>query len=78
MLKKRTSMDKINEVLRLKYECHLSLRKIASCTKVSRSSISEILTRFDHYGVGWPLPDDPSEAQLAQMLYRDKTIYAAR
>lgn len=49
MPKKRTSMDKIKEVLRLKYECHLSLRKIASCTKVSRSTISEILTLFIAY-----------------------------
>lgn len=71
-------MDKIKEVLRLKYECHLSLRKIASCTKVSRSTISEILTRFEHYGVGWPLPDNHSEAQLAQVLYRDKTTSASK
>ncbi|EJE4164489.1 IS21 family transposase [Vibrio parahaemolyticus] len=78
MPKKRTSMDKIKEVLRLKYECHLSLRKIASCTKVSRSTISEILTRFEHYGVGWPLPDNHSEAQLAQVLYRDKTTSASK
>ncbi|EKY4883164.1 TPA: IS21 family transposase [Vibrio vulnificus] len=78
MPKKRTSMDKIKEVLRLKYECQLSLRKIASCTKVSRSTISEILTRFEHYGVGWPLPDNHSEAQLAQVLYRDKTTSASK
>ncbi len=78
MPKKRTSMDKIKEVLRLKYECHLSLRKIASCTKVSRSTISEILTRFEHHDIGWPLPDNHSEAQLAQMLYRDKTTSASK
>lgn len=78
MPKKRTSMDKIKEVLRLKYECHLSLRKIASCTKVSRTTISEILTRFESFGIGWPLPDSHSEAQLAQMLYRDKTTSASK
>lgn len=37
MPKKRTSMTNIKEVLRLKYECNLSARKIASCTVVQPS-----------------------------------------
>jgi predicted DNA-binding protein YlxM (UPF0122 family) len=47
MPKKRTSMTNIKEVLRLKYECDLSIRQIAACTKVGRSTISDILHRID-------------------------------
>ncbi len=73
MPKKRTSMTNIKEVLRLKYECNLSIRKIASCSKVSRSTISEILTRFDQSSISWPLPENDSDIELSQALYRDKT-----
>jgi transposase len=41
---------------------------------VSRSTISEILTRFEQYGAGWPLPSNYSEAELAAALYHDKTV----
>lgn len=34
MAKKRTPMNKIKEVLRLKYDCGLSNRGIASCLKL--------------------------------------------
>ncbi len=46
MAKKRTPMNKIKEVLRLKYDCGLSNRGIASCLKLGPSTISELLTRF--------------------------------
>lgn len=73
MPKKRTSMTNIKEVLRLKYECNLSIRKIASCSKVSRSTISEILARFEQSTMSWPLPENYSDTELSQALYRDKT-----
>ncbi len=46
MAKKRTPMEKIKEVLRLKYDCGLSNRGIAFCLKLSPSTISELLTRL--------------------------------
>ncbi|MCG3748763.1 hypothetical protein EXA20_17630, partial [Vibrio cincinnatiensis] len=56
-----------------KYECNLSFRKIASCSKVNLSTISEILTRFDQSSISWPLPENYSDIELSQALYRDKT-----
>lgn len=73
MPKKRTSMTNIKEVLRLKYECNLSTRQVASCTKVSRSTISEILSRFELSEMSWPLPKNCSDTELSKALYRDKS-----
>lgn len=71
MPKKRTSMTNIKEVLRLKYECGLSIRQIASCTKVSRSTISEIINRFAQGSLQWPLQPQQSESFLNQCIFRD-------
>ena len=67
-------MTNIKEVLRLKFACGLSIRKIAACTKVGRSTISEILTRFEKSKLDWPLPDNLSDTELSQVLYREKTV----
>ncbi len=72
MAKKRTPMNKIKEVLRLKYDCGLSNRSIASCLKLGPSTISELLTRFKHSPLGWPLPESCSDADLTQALYHGK------
>jgi transposase len=74
MTKKRTSMTNIKEVLRLKFACGLSIRKIAACTKVGRSTISEILTRFEKSKLDWPLRDNFSDSELSQVLYREKAV----
>ncbi|HCG6499207.1 TPA: hypothetical protein NJ192_004831 [Vibrio parahaemolyticus] len=66
-------MANIKEVLRLKYECGLSTRKIAACAKVGRSTISEILTRFEQSDLDWPLLGNYSDTELTQALYREKT-----
>ena len=72
MAKKRTPMNKIKEVLRLKYDCGLSNRSIASCLKLGPSTISELLTRFKQSELGWPLPESCSDADLTQALYHGK------
>jgi len=36
-------MTKIKEVLRLKFDCQLSNRNIATCVKIGCSTVSEIL-----------------------------------
>lgn len=72
MAKKRTPMNKIKEVLRLKYDCGLSNRSIASCLKLGPSTISELLTRFKQSQLGWPLPESCSDADLTQALYHVK------
>jgi transposase len=67
-------MTNIKEVLRLKFECGLSIRKIATCTKVGRTTISEILSRFEQSELSWPLPNNCSDTELTQALYQDKSV----
>lgn len=74
MTKKRTPMSDIKEILRLKFECGLSTRKIDACTGVKRSTVSDILARFESSGLIWPLPKDCTDKALMHAIYQDKPI----
>ncbi len=65
---KRVSMIKLKEILRLKYEAHLSLRQIAACLSLSIGVISKYVQRADAAGLSWPLPDDVSDLTLKARL----------
>ena len=62
------SMRKINEILRLKKECHLSNRAIARSCQISHSTVGEYLKRAEAAGISWPLPEGLSEEQLERLL----------
>ncbi|RCW92851.1 hypothetical protein DFP77_1568 [Marinomonas foliarum] len=72
MAKKRTPMNKIKEVLRLKFDCGLSYRSIASCLNISLATVSELIARFKQNQIDWPLPEDCRDADLTQALYHSK------
>ena len=57
MPKKRLSMRKIRELLRLKHELGRSHREIAGSLGVSSSTVSYSLRRAREAGVSWPLPE---------------------
>src|SRR6056297_4351919 len=65
----RITMRKIREVLRLKFECRLSNRKIARSTSVARSTASDYIQRSKAAGLDWPLPEDMDDAQLEKILF---------
>jgi transposase len=69
MARLRTRMSKIKEVLRLKFDCHLSNRSIAVCLNLGSSTISDIVTRFKGSKLVWPLPEDVTETRLEALLY---------
>lgn len=56
MIRKRTLMTNIKEVLRLKHECHLSTRQIAPCLNIGRSTVSDALNPFKQSDHTCPLP----------------------
>ena len=66
---KRLSMRKIKEILRLKHEVGLSARQIARSCSVSRSTVSEYLSRAWAAGLSWPLDDEMDEASLERLLF---------
>ena len=65
---KRLSMRKIRDALRLQAG-GLSTRKIAASLGLGQSTASEYLARARAAGLGWPLPEGLTDADLEQRLY---------
>ncbi len=69
MARKRLSMRKLHEVLRLKLECGLSNRNISRSCKISRSTVADYLVRIERCGLKWPLPENVSDTDLERILF---------
>ena len=70
MPKKRLSVQKIKEILRLRFEFGLSERKIATSCNIARSTVADYLSRAFEIGLSWPLPEDMDDASLEKMFVR--------
>jgi len=73
MPKKRLSMRKIREILRLKYECKLSNRDIAQSCSTGHSTIGDYLLRASAAGLSWPLLPEMDDAALERRLFPSAT-----
>jgi transposase len=62
-------MRKIVEVLRLRFESHLSHERIAAATRISKGAVTNYLTRAKAAGIVWPLPASVDDAQLEALLF---------
>ena len=69
MAKRRLSMRKIKEILRLKWACQQSNRQISKSCCVSHSTVGEYLFRAGRAGLSWPLDPDMDDAALETLLY---------
>ncbi len=69
MPKKRLSVKKTREILRLRFECGLSERKIATSCAIARSTVADYLNRAREAALTWPLPDDVTEDALEELLF---------
>ena len=69
MPKKRLSMRKIREILRLKYGCSCSNRAISRSCGIGRATVGDYLHRAKAAGLGWPLPGELSDTALEQRLF---------
>ena len=65
----RLTMRKTKEVFRLKFDCHLSNRKIAESCLIARSTVAEYLSRFQQAALSWPLPEAMDDAELEALLF---------
>ena len=65
---KRLSMRKIREILRLRYECRLSIRQISASVKVSTGAVTKYLRQFEKSDLSWPLPEDLDDTALINQL----------
>lgn len=73
MPKKRLSMRKVKEVLRLKH-LGLSNRKIALSTKVSHSTIADYLSQAKKANIAWPIPEALDDIALQEMLFGEEEV----
>ena len=65
----RLSMRQVREVLRLKWACGLSDRKIAQSLRISRPTVAEYVRRAQATGLAWPLPDALDDVALERRLF---------
>ena len=70
MTKKRVTMRKIREVLRLKFDLHFSDRDTGRSVKVARSTVQEYVRRARQAGLTWPLPAELTDLQLEVLLFQ--------
>ena len=69
MTRKRVSMRKIREVLRLKFEQQLSDRLVGRSAHLARSTVQEYVLRAQRAGLTWPLPATLDDVQLEALLF---------
>jgi len=75
MAQQRLPMRNIRDVLRLS-AAGMSKRKIAGSLGIGATAAGECLWRARQAGVGWPLPDDMTDAVLEARLYPASTVLA--
>ncbi len=64
MTTKKVTMQKIKDILRLKYGANLSIRQISRSLNISTGVISKYINRADAADLYWPLPDTMTEQEL--------------
>lgn len=68
MAKKRLSMRKIKEILRLR-AAGLSARQIGASINAPKSTVADYLKRADSAKISWPLPEKTDETDLVRSLF---------
>ena len=69
MSRKRISMKKIREILRLKYEAKLSNKKIAQSVSVGVGTVWRYIDRAKKAHVTWPITGEMSDSELENLLF---------
>ena len=69
MPRKRVSMRKIREVLRLKWSQSLSNRQIARSCKIGKTTVSDYVRLAEEAGLSWPLPEGLDDEELERKLF---------
>lgn len=66
-------MRKIKEILKLKFDVGLSYHQIARSVNVSKSTVHDIINRFNRAALSWPLSEElENEKVLEIMLYPEQ------
>jgi hypothetical protein len=65
----RLAMQKIRDVLRLKFANGLSEREIAESLRIGHSTAGEFIRRARAAGLSWPLPEGMNDTELEVRVY---------
>lgn len=68
MARKNIPMRQVKDILRLKHQNGLSVREIAGSCGLPASTVGDYLRRAVLAGLGWPLPEGLSDAELMERL----------
>jgi transposase len=78
MGRRRLSMRKIREVLKLKLGGGLSARQVAGALNISPATVMDLVRRAQAAGLAWPLPEDMGEDALEELLYPKRESESSR
>ncbi len=65
----RTTMRQVREILRLKFVGGVPIREIARRMGVAASTVRATIQRFRAAGLGWPMPEELTDAALEANLF---------
>lgn len=72
-------MRKIKEILKLKFDADLSYHQIARSVNVSKSTVHDVLNRFNQAELSWPLSEElENEKALENRLYPEQVKVAEK
>jgi hypothetical protein len=74
MSRKRISMRKIKEVLRLRFEVGLSYDAIGQSCNIGHTTVGEYLRRAKDAGLRWPLPEDRKIFYIRDLFVGTPTV----
>lgn len=69
MARRRLSMRKIKEILRLRLENNCSVRQIAKSCDMGRSTVADYLSRIQATNLSWPLSPELDDDALEALLF---------
>ncbi|MGI0129105.1 MAG: IS21 family transposase, partial [Thermoplasmata archaeon] len=69
MVRPRSDMRKIQEVLRLTFALGLTRRQVADALHLAPSTVSDYVKRAEVAGIAWPLPEGLDTAALERKLF---------
>lgn len=78
MGKRRLSVRKVKEILRLKLGGGLSARQVAKAVCISPATVTDIIRRASAAGITWPLPAGTDDVVLEAALYPKREREASR
>lgn len=66
MRKKRISMDKLREIIRLAKESNLSCRRVAEALHISKTAVSQYILEFNTTGLAYSDIKNLKDSKLAE------------